>query len=140
MVTASLDNFRRLSDGKDDNTWAQLPEPLTQAVGDAFYVLITHFQSPSEMIVQKVENAGEYSFDLVGATQDLDVPVSPESSLSSGVIRELQLKLREHCSQAPAPQNFRPAPGTVCCAQFSGTHTREYLKRVKRAPHIFLRR
>uniref|UniRef100_A0AAQ4QZE9 Tudor domain-containing protein 1 n=1 Tax=Gasterosteus aculeatus aculeatus TaxID=481459 RepID=A0AAQ4QZE9_GASAC len=93
MVTASLDNFRRLSDGKDDNTWAQLPEPLTQAVGDAFYVLITHFQSPSEMIVQKVENAG--------------------------VIRELQLKLREHCSQAPAPQNFRPAPGTVCCAQFS---------------------
>ncbi|XP_037319473.2 tudor domain-containing protein 1 isoform X2 [Pungitius pungitius] len=93
LVTASLDNFRRLSDGKDDNTWAQLPEPLTQAVGDSFYVLITHLQSPNEMIVQKVENAG--------------------------VIRELQLKLREHCSQVPAPQNFRPAPGTVCCAQFS---------------------
>ncbi|KAM8836922.1 tudor domain-containing protein 1 [Spinachia spinachia] len=93
MVTASLDNFRRLADGKDDNTWAQLPEPLTQAVGDSFYVLITHLQSPSDMIVQKVENAG--------------------------VIRELQLNLREHCSQVPAPQNFRPAPGTVCCAQFS---------------------
>uniref|UniRef100_A0A8C4HYP7 Tudor domain containing 1 n=1 Tax=Dicentrarchus labrax TaxID=13489 RepID=A0A8C4HYP7_DICLA len=93
MMSASLDNFRRLSDGKDDNTWAQPPEPLTQAVGDSFSVMVTHLLSPNEIIVQKVENAG--------------------------VIQELQLKLREHCCQVPAPQNFRPAPGTVCCAQFS---------------------
>lgn len=33
----------------------------------------------------------------------------------------MQFSLREHCCQVPAPQNFRPAPGTVCCAQFSGT-------------------
>lgn len=39
----------------------------------------------------------------------------------TGVIQELQLKLREHCYQVTTPQNFRPAPGTVCCAQFSGT-------------------
>lgn len=39
----------------------------------------------------------------------------------TGVIQELQLKLREECCRVPAPQNFRPAPGTVCCAQFSGT-------------------
>lgn len=38
----------------------------------------------------------------------------------TGVIQELQFKLREHCHQVTAPQNFRPAPGTVCCAQFSG--------------------
>ncbi|XP_028423126.1 tudor domain-containing protein 1 isoform X3 [Perca flavescens] len=93
MISASLDNFRRLSDGKDDNTWAQPPDPLTLAVGDSFSVVVTHLQSPNEIIVQKVENAG--------------------------VIQELQLKLREHCCQAPAPQNFRPAPSTVCCAQFS---------------------
>ncbi|XP_070708417.1 tudor domain-containing protein 1 [Pempheris klunzingeri] len=93
MVSASFENFRRHSDGKDDNTWAQPPEPLMQAVGDSFSVVVTHFQSPNEIIVQKVENAG--------------------------VIQELQLKLREHCCQGPAPQNFRPAPGTVCCAQFS---------------------
>ncbi|XP_045924899.1 tudor domain-containing protein 1 isoform X3 [Micropterus dolomieu] len=93
MVSASLENFRRLSDGKDDNTWAQPPEPLTQAVGDSFTVVVTHLQSPDEIIVQKVENAG--------------------------MIQELQLKLREHCCQALARQNFRPAPGTVCCAQFS---------------------
>ncbi len=59
MVTASLENFRRLSSGKDDNTWAQPPEPLTQAVGDSFSVVVTHFQSPNEIIVQKVENAGK---------------------------------------------------------------------------------
>ncbi|XP_042253348.1 tudor domain-containing protein 1 isoform X1 [Thunnus maccoyii] len=93
MVSASLENFKRLSDGKDANTWAQPPEPLTQAVGDSFTVVVTHFQSPNEIVVQKVENAG--------------------------VIQELQLKLREHCCQVPDPQNFRPAPGTVCCAQFS---------------------
>ncbi|XP_074476299.1 tudor domain-containing protein 1 isoform X2 [Sebastes fasciatus] len=93
MVSASLENFKRLSDGKDDNIWAQPPVPLTQSVGDSFSIVITHLQSPTEIIVQKVENAG--------------------------VIQELQLKLREHCCQVPAPQNFRPAPGTVCCAQFS---------------------
>lgn len=48
---------------------------------------------------------------------------NPESFLLTGVIQELQVKLREHCFQVPSPQNFRPAPGTVCCAQFSGiTH------------------
>ncbi|XP_059180349.1 tudor domain-containing protein 1 [Centropristis striata] len=93
MVSASLENFKRLSDGKDDNTWANPPEPLTQAVGDAFSVVVTHLQSPDDVIVQKVENAR--------------------------VIQDLQLKLREHCIQAAAPKNFRPAPGTVCCAQFS---------------------
>lgn len=58
-MSASLENFRRLSDGKDDNTWAQPPEPLTQAVGDSFSVVVTHLLSPSEIIVQKVENAGK---------------------------------------------------------------------------------
>nr|XP_020506867.2 tudor domain-containing protein 1 [Labrus bergylta] len=93
MVTASLENFKSRSDGTDDNTWAQPPEPLTQAVGDSFSVVVTHIQSPNEIIVQKVENAG--------------------------VIQQLQLQLREHCAQVSTPQNFRPAPGTVCCAQFS---------------------
>lgn len=59
MVNASLENFKRLSIGKDDNTWAQPPESLTQAVGDAFYVVVTHLQSPNEIIVQKVENASK---------------------------------------------------------------------------------
>ncbi|CAJ1081033.1 tudor domain-containing protein 1 isoform X3 [Xyrichtys novacula] len=92
-VNPSLKYFTNCSDGKDDNTWAQPPEPLIQAVGDSFFGVVTHIQSPDEINVQKVENAG--------------------------VIRQLQLQLREHCTQVPAPPNFRPAPGTVCCAQFS---------------------
>lgn len=59
MVSASLENFRRFSDGKDANTWAQPPEPLTQAVGDSFTIVVTHLQSPKELVVQKVENAGK---------------------------------------------------------------------------------
>ncbi|KAK7919576.1 hypothetical protein WMY93_010860 [Mugilogobius chulae] len=93
MVSASMENFKRCSNGKDDNTWAQVPEPLTQAVGDSFLVVVTHFQSPEKIVVQKVDNAG--------------------------VIQDLQMKLREHCSQVPASTNFRPAPGTVCCSLFS---------------------
>ncbi|KAM9336898.1 tudor domain-containing protein 1 [Symphorus nematophorus] len=93
MVSASWDNFVCLSDGKDDNSWAQPPKPLTQAVGDIFSIVVTHLQSPGDIIVQKVDNAG--------------------------VIQELQLQLREHCCRVPAAQNFRPAPGTVCCAKFS---------------------
>uniref|UniRef100_M4A0X7 Tudor domain containing 1 n=1 Tax=Xiphophorus maculatus TaxID=8083 RepID=M4A0X7_XIPMA len=93
MLSASFENYKRLSDGKDDNEWAQPPEPLTQAVGDQFLVVLTHFVSPSDLVVQKVENAE--------------------------LIRDLQLKLRDHCAQISTPQNFRPAPGTVCCAQFS---------------------
>ncbi|XP_024141314.1 tudor domain-containing protein 1 isoform X1 [Oryzias melastigma] len=93
LLKASVENFQRCSDGKDNNDWAQLPEPLTQAVGDRFSVVVSHFQSPNDFIVQKVENGG--------------------------VIQDLQLKLREHCSRVETPQNFRPAPGTVCCAQFS---------------------
>lgn len=58
-MNASLENFKRLSDGKDDNSWAQPPEPLTQVVGDSFYVVVTHLQSPSDFIVQKVENASK---------------------------------------------------------------------------------
>ncbi|XP_043958017.1 tudor domain-containing protein 1 [Gambusia affinis] len=93
MLSASFENYKRLSDGKDDNEWAQPPKPLTQAVGDQFLVVLTHFVSPSDLVVQKVENAE--------------------------LIRDLQLKLRDHCAQISTLQNFRPAPGTVCCAQFS---------------------
>uniref|UniRef100_A0A665VKG7 Tudor domain containing 1 n=1 Tax=Echeneis naucrates TaxID=173247 RepID=A0A665VKG7_ECHNA len=94
MMNVSLANFKRCSIGKDENNWAQPPEPLTQAVGDSISVVVTHLQSPNEIIIQKVENAGK-------------------------LIQDLQLKLREHCCNAPVLQNFRPAPGTVCCAQFS---------------------
>ncbi|XP_061564122.1 tudor domain-containing protein 1 [Cololabis saira] len=82
-----------ISDEKDDNTWAQPPEMLTLAAGDQLSAMVTHFQSPSELSMQTLENAG--------------------------LVQDLQLKLREHCSQTASPVNFRPAPGTVCCAQFS---------------------
>lgn len=58
-MKASLENFERLSEGKDDISWAQPPEPLTQVVGDSFSVVVTHLQSPDDFIVQKVENASK---------------------------------------------------------------------------------
>lgn len=122
-MNASLENFKRLSDGKDDNSWAQPPEPLTQVVGDCFSVVVTHLQSPSDFIVQKVENASKifvFCFSLHFIFSE-SIFILFFVFCLTGIIRELQLKLREHCYQVTTPQNFRPAPGTVCCAQFSST-------------------
>lgn len=62
MLNASFENFKSLSHGKDDNKWAQPPESLVQSAGDQFSVVVTHFRSPNDIIVQKVENAGECHF------------------------------------------------------------------------------
>uniref|UniRef100_A0A672KST2 Tudor domain-containing protein 1 n=1 Tax=Sinocyclocheilus grahami TaxID=75366 RepID=A0A672KST2_SINGR len=93
LMTASFENFKRLSGGKNENSEARPPEPLTQGLGDTFTAIVTHLQSPSEILCQKLENAS--------------------------VIQQLQVNLREHCSKTPVSENFRPAPGTVCCSLFS---------------------
>ncbi|XP_066520883.1 tudor domain-containing protein 1 [Hoplias malabaricus] len=93
LTNASFENFKRLSNGKNENIEAQPPDPLTQRVGDTFTAIVTHLQSPSEIICQKLENAS--------------------------AIQQLQFSLREHCTKTPASENFRPAPGTVCCSLFS---------------------
>ncbi|KAM6951176.1 tudor domain-containing protein 1 [Aplochiton taeniatus] len=93
LVSASLENFKRRSGGKDENAEGQPPEPQTQGLGDSFTAVVTHLHSPDDIICQKLENAC--------------------------VIQELQLQLRSLCSQAPPSENFRPAPGTVCCSLFS---------------------
>ncbi|XP_056626463.1 tudor domain-containing protein 1 isoform X2 [Triplophysa dalaica] len=93
LLTASFENFKRLSGGKNENSEARPPEPLTQGVGDTFTAIVTHIQSPSEILCQKLENAS--------------------------IIQQLQMSLREHCLNTPASENFRPAPGTVCCSLFS---------------------
>ncbi|XP_051523299.1 tudor domain-containing protein 1-like [Myxocyprinus asiaticus] len=93
LLTASFENFKRLSGGKNENSEARPPEPLTQGVGDTFTAVVTHLQSPSEILCQKLENAS--------------------------VIQQLQVNLREHCLNTKVSENFRPAPGTVCCSLFS---------------------
>lgn len=58
-MNASFENFKCLSDGKNKNTEAQPPEPLSQGVGDTFTAIVTHLQSPSDIICQKLENASK---------------------------------------------------------------------------------
>lgn len=60
-MTASFENFKRLSGGKNENSDARPPEPLTQGVGDTFTAVVTHLQSPSEILCQKLENTSEFS-------------------------------------------------------------------------------
>lgn len=68
-MTASFENFKRLSDGKDENTEAQPPEPLSQGVGDIFTAIVTHIQSPSEIICQKLENASKHPLSQLEAVE-----------------------------------------------------------------------
>ncbi|XP_064177328.1 tudor domain-containing protein 1 isoform X4 [Anguilla rostrata] len=96
ILSAALENFRRSSGGRKDSVEILPPEPLTQGLGDSFSAMVTHVQCPSELICQKVENAS--------------------------VIQEMQLKLREYCAQTAASEDFRPAPGSVCCSQFTEDH------------------
>ncbi|KAJ8264715.1 hypothetical protein GJAV_G00152940 [Gymnothorax javanicus] len=93
ILSAALENYKRSSGGRQDLAGILPPEPLTQGLGDSFSAMVTHVQTPSELICQKVDNAS--------------------------VIQEMQLKLREYCSQTAASEDFRPAPGSVCCSQFT---------------------
>jgi len=61
LLKASFENFKRLSGGKNENSEARPPEPLTQGVGDTFTAVVTHIQSPSEILCQKLENASKLS-------------------------------------------------------------------------------
>lgn len=63
LLTASFENFKRFSGGKNENSEARPPEPLTQGVGDTFTAVVTHLQSPSEILCQKLENASELFFN-----------------------------------------------------------------------------
>ena len=58
-MSASLENFRSQSGGKNENTDARSPDPLTQGLGDSFTAVVTHLQSPDDIICQKLENASK---------------------------------------------------------------------------------
>ncbi|KAM9817533.1 tudor domain-containing protein 1 [Neosynchiropus ocellatus] len=80
------------NNGLDDDCRTGLRSSVTPKVGTSLSVVVTYIHSPDDIIVQNIENAG--------------------------FIQDLQLKLRDRCSLA-SKSNFRPSPGTVCCAQFS---------------------
>lgn len=70
-MTASFENFKRMSDGKNENTEARPPEPLSQEVGDIFTAIVTHLQSPLEIICQKLENASKNSLSQFNQLEQL---------------------------------------------------------------------
>uniref|UniRef100_A0AAY4DFF5 Tudor domain-containing protein 1 n=1 Tax=Denticeps clupeoides TaxID=299321 RepID=A0AAY4DFF5_9TELE len=61
ILNASFENFKRLLGDKDENVEAQPPEPLSQGIGDTFSSVVTHLQSPYEIICQKtlLEHTGQ---------------------------------------------------------------------------------
>ncbi|KAL4613012.1 tudor domain-containing protein 1 isoform X1 [Arapaima gigas] len=93
ILNAALQDFNRSAEWMMENTEVQPPDPPIHSLGDVFYAVVTHLQSPDMVICQKLDNANE--------------------------IQELQESLCEYCSSIPAVENFRPTPGSVCCSRFS---------------------
>nr|XP_015203062.1 PREDICTED: tudor domain-containing protein 1 isoform X2 [Lepisosteus oculatus] len=92
ILCAALENFRKkASTGVEDDK--KFPEPVHLCIGDSFSCVVTHILSPHDFVIQKLDNAG--------------------------AIQELQIRLRDHCVQIPSSEDYRPAPGTVCCSQFT---------------------
>ncbi|XP_067995429.1 tudor domain-containing protein 1 isoform X2 [Melanerpes formicivorus] len=68
-------------------------ECISMRVGDIFSGMVSCIQSPEHFFCQQTQNARQ--------------------------LAELQRSLNQHCEKLPSSPTFRPAAGTVCCAQFT---------------------
>nr|XP_056705924.1 tudor domain-containing protein 1 [Euleptes europaea] len=70
-----------------------IPQINSLSVGDAFFGMVAHIQTPGYFFCQLLENGHK--------------------------LAELQTSLREYCDKISADPDFRPAVGDPCCAQFT---------------------
>ncbi|NWU64316.1 TDRD1 protein, partial [Pterocles burchelli] len=68
-------------------------ECVSVCIGDAFPGVVTCVQDPETFFCQQINSACQ--------------------------LTELQASLNEHCDKSPSSTAFRPAAGSVCCAQFT---------------------
>ncbi|XP_061491916.1 tudor domain-containing protein 1 isoform X2 [Rhineura floridana] len=76
-----------------DHTGCQIPKVILLSVGDAFFGMVAHIQTPGDFFCQQMENGRKLS--------------------------ELQASLGEYCNKISATPDFVPAVGDLCCAQFT---------------------
>ncbi|NXD89427.1 TDRD1 protein, partial [Chaetorhynchus papuensis] len=62
-------------------------------IGDEFSGVVSHIQNPDTFFCQRMQSARQ--------------------------LAELEASLNEYCEQFPSSPSFRPAAGSVCCAQFT---------------------
>ncbi|XP_066211537.1 tudor domain-containing protein 1 [Saccopteryx leptura] len=70
-----------------------IPKVLTLNVGDEFFGVVSHIQTPEDFFCQKLQSGHK--------------------------LAELQASLSKYCVQVSPRSNFYPAIGDICCAQFS---------------------
>ncbi|NXF97342.1 TDRD1 protein, partial [Eubucco bourcierii] len=68
-------------------------ECISLCVGDIFPGMVSCIQNPENFFCQQTQSARQ--------------------------LAELQVSLNEHCKKSPSSPTFRPAVGSVCCAQFT---------------------
>ncbi|XP_066179640.1 tudor domain-containing protein 1 [Sylvia atricapilla] len=66
---------------------------VSLSIGDEFSGVVSHIKNPDTFFCQQMHNARQ--------------------------LAELEASLNEYCDQFPSSPSFRPAAGSVCCAQFT---------------------
>ncbi|KAL9847141.1 tudor domain-containing protein 1 isoform 5-T5 [Geothlypis trichas] len=66
---------------------------VSLSIGDEFSGVVSHIQSPDTFFCQRMQSARQ--------------------------LAELEASLNEYCGKIPSSPSFRPAAGSVCCAQFT---------------------
>ncbi|NXR52299.1 TDRD1 protein, partial [Hippolais icterina] len=66
---------------------------VSLSIGEEFFGVVSHVQNPDTFFCQQMQNARQ--------------------------LAELEASLNEYCDSFPSNPSFRPAAGSVCCAQFT---------------------
>ncbi|NXF00676.1 TDRD1 protein, partial [Smithornis capensis] len=66
---------------------------VSLSIGDEFSGVVSHIQDPDTFFCQQLNSARQ--------------------------LAELEVSLNEYCGKLPSNPSFHPAPGNVCCAQFT---------------------
>ncbi|XP_067321917.1 tudor domain-containing protein 1 [Anolis sagrei] len=79
-------------ESKDHND-CLTPKTISLSIGDSFWGLVSHIQTPENFFCQQIKNGSKLS--------------------------KLQESLNEHCEKTSTVKDFCPAIGKMCCAQFT---------------------
>ncbi|KFZ54349.1 Tudor domain-containing protein 1, partial [Antrostomus carolinensis] len=89
--TCSLRKYPK--EGEEFHCTNSVAKCISVRVGDAFSGVVSCIQNPEDFFCQQIHGARQ--------------------------LAELQVSLNEYCDKYPSSPSFRPAAGSVCCAQFT---------------------
>ncbi|XP_062831767.1 tudor domain-containing protein 1 isoform X2 [Anolis carolinensis] len=91
--SANKSNIQENKCESKDHSDCLTPKVISLSIGDSFWGLVSHIQTPGDFFCQQIKNGSKLS--------------------------KLQVSLNEHCEKISTMKDFSPAIGEMCCAQFT---------------------